>query len=179
MARVGKREFMKMRREACEAKAAKFRREYEDKKAITMRIYQSKYAAFKKLDELPKLQCRRCGEQKNLSEFYVAGDKPRTGRKFGTCEECVKIRYNKYCVKNEKIIALKSRKYRKENKEKIIENDRRYRTLNREEIKAKRATLYLLNRPEILKQRKEYYIKNGEKIRHRMALKRKRDKNKK
>lgn len=69
-------------------------------------------------------QCRRCGEVKNLSEFY--SDKKMPDGHFSSCKKCNKEMRAIYRKENiEKVLIMESES-RKRNQQKRIEYSRNY-----------------------------------------------------
>ena len=104
--------------------------------------------------------CIECGENKNVSDFYVGKNQ---------CKECRKEYDKKYREENKEKIRdgmkkyyeenkEKFKKYREENKEKIREGKKKYREENKEKIKKYREE----NKERRKEYHKKYYEENKE-----------------
>ena len=67
--------------------------------------------------------CIKCGENKNVSDFYIGRNQ---------CKKCNKLINKKYYEENKEKILERSKKYGEENKENIKEYQKKYREENKE-----------------------------------------------
>lgn len=92
-------------------------------------------------------KCKKCGEVKELIEFYK-----NSKMKDGYVNNCIK------CEKE------KRKKYRNDNKEKISKANKIYRENNKDSIKEYRDNYYLNNKGNENINSRDYYLKNKDSI---------------
>ena len=88
--------------------------------------------------------CIKCGENKNVSDFYVGKNQ---------CKECKKRCVKKYYEENKEKIRESQKKYREENKEKLKEYKKEYN-----------KKYYKDNKEKIRESQKKYREENKENI---------------
>lgn len=110
-----------------------------------------------------KKVCTKCGEEKELSEYY----KKRNGL-FSRCKTCSNKKSKEWRKNNKERSIEIQKKHRENNKEKINERSRTYREKNKEvlrEQKNKNAKKYRERNKEKVKLSQKIYIeKNKEKL---------------
>jgi len=117
-------------------------------------------------------KCTKCGETKELSEFYK---NKNTASGVHYCCKCCNKKWReenkedtkknskKHYQNNKKKIKLRSKSYNKNNKEKIKLYVKKYREDNKEKLKIKQKEYREDNKEKIKAYRKEYYQNNKEK----------------
>jgi hypothetical protein len=88
----------------------------------------------------PKKVCKRCGEEKVLSEFYICKKNIR-----GVCKTCSKRTQKLYRQKNKEKANIYAREYRQKNKEKVNIREREYWQKNKEKVNISRREKYQEN----------------------------------
>lgn len=149
--------------------------------------------------------CKKCGEEKDVSEFQFRKD---SGKYRNECKICVSIykknnriknsellkekrkdyyeknkdeikkRKKKHYENNKSKISKKHKEYYKNNREKLNEYQKEYQSKNSDALREKRKERYLKNKEEILSSQKLYYEKNKSKILNRNKAWRKNNKSK-
>jgi hypothetical protein len=105
-------------------------------------------------DDMETKKCSKCGEEKELSEFYKSS-KTKTGYKC-QCKECIK-KHNEENKDHYK--KYRAKRYLSKRKE-IRQQQKDYYELNKESIKEKVRQYYVLNKRKISEYHKEYHFKN-------------------
>ena len=115
---------------------------------------------------MEKKVCTKCGEEKELSEYYIRNKK--TNRINSQCKTCSNKKNIEWSKNNKDKRNESSRLYREKNKERINESLKLYREKNKEILryqKNKSAKLYReKNKEKIKESQKIYREKNKEKI---------------
>jgi hypothetical protein len=102
-------------------------------------------------------QCIKCGQSKNIKEFFVRSD---NGKINNTCKSCSAKYYQKYNKENEKEIKKNGKIYYDNNKNKIYQNKKRYYEDNKEQILTDAKLYYENNREILLPKHRQYYEEN-------------------
>lgn len=68
--------------------------------------------------------CRSCGKTKDLSEFYIRGDR---GTPYGSCKDCVHSRQLVYRITHKEKKDAQNREWRLNNKDSIRQSQLRHR----------------------------------------------------
>lgn len=136
-------------------------------------------------------KCSKCGEVKDVSEFYKDGYRP--DGLCCRCKTCNKLYYDsnrehlllgckKYNINNKKSISDYGKKYYEENKDRIssrhrqyyVDNvttiqssNKKYREDNKEKIHKQKKVYCANNRKKIREHKKEYYTNNIDAIKQR------------
>lgn len=101
--------------------------------------------------------CSKCGEQKDVTEFYSKGT---------ACKECRKEESRLYREANKKKCAASKAEYYKANRKAIIDYQHKHRTENHEAIlekgKGYNKTYYGKNKAKVNEKTKAYYHDNKE-----------------
>jgi 5-methylcytosine-specific restriction endonuclease McrA len=116
--------------------------------------------------------CSKCGEEKDISEFYKGSGK--YGRR-SQCIICYNGKVSEYRENNkEKILETgkkyyqkhkkEKRKYYEDNKDSINEYQNKYREKHKEGLRQRRKEYRKNNREKIRARKKKYYENNKEKI---------------
>ena len=108
--------------------------------------------------------CNRCGEDKELSEFY--SNKTTRDGKSCTCKVCVIVRAKLHYAGNKEKISLSQKQYRFANKEKIARQRKRYWNTNKEKLTVRQKRYRELNKEKIalgnklyVDDLKDFYVK--------------------
>ncbi len=101
-------------------------------------------------------RCKKCGEEKALSEFHK--DRQKKDGTRNHCKVCVKAWNAKYREENPEYMA----KYRAENKDSIRATRAKYRAENKDRLKAYSAKYYAENIDSIKSDKARYYAENRE-----------------
>ena len=99
-------------------------------------------------------KCRKCGVEKNVSEFHE-----RVGSRDGLrneCKACCAIQKNKYYQDNKEAIKARVKVYGQDNKEVIAARSKKYRQDNKEQIAASKRKYGQNNKVKIAEHRREY-----------------------
>jgi hypothetical protein len=115
--------------------------------------------------ETEKKICTKCGELKELSEFYF--NKTRNTYR-ADCKECVKDKQHKYYKENTEQILKQKKEYNIKNKDIIKEKKQIHRLKNKDIIKEKKHISYVKNKDKINKKCREYRLKNRDTINKRL-----------
>ena len=99
--------------------------------------------------------CIKCGENKNVSDFYVGRNQ---------CKECRKEYEKKYQEENKEKIRDGMKKYYEENKEKIRDGMKKYQEENKEKRREFNKKYREENKEKIREGKKKYRRENKEKI---------------
>jgi len=121
--------------------------------------------------------CRKCGEEKELTEFYK--HKTNTDGLSGSCKICLGVyqkkwreenpgyttkyaaKVNEWREKNPEKYKSQRKLYREKNRDKIKEKDRSYRERNKEKIALKAKKWREANLVRVKKQKSKYYRNGG------------------
>ena len=110
-------------------------------------------------------QCRECGEEKLLIDFYYRKDSETYRTE---CKECKRVKDRIYWLKNRENNKEKRKNYAKgyyqKNKERLLKCHKEYNDNNKEKISEQKIEYGKKNKERILKYGKEYRKKNKEKI---------------
>lgn len=102
--------------------------------------------------------CRKCGEDKPLSEFNY---KDRKKNRFSTmCKPCEAKYKKQYSIDNKEAIKEHSKCYREQNKEKLSKNKKQYYENNKAKLIAYQKDYREINPTETKKRRKEEYLRH-------------------
>ena len=102
--------------------------------------------------------CTKCGEEKNLSEFYKNRSKKNGYNSY--CKLCSKKCFEKYYEDNKEVILKQQKEYAKINEKKIAKQNKEYYKENKEKIDEQHNIYSQNNKEKISKQKKERHIKN-------------------
>ena len=97
--------------------------------------------------------CIKCGENKNVSDFYIGRNQ---------CKKCNKLINKKYYEENKEKILERSKKYGEENKEYIKEYKKKYYEENKEKILERSKKYGEENKENIKEYQKKYREENKE-----------------
>jgi hypothetical protein len=113
--------------------------------------------------------CKKCGEEKNISEFYL--DKTTKDGKRSSCKVCMSL-YDKnwkknnpdkmlnlsrkYYSENKELVNSKSRKWREKNKDSEIIRNREWKKVNEEKVKESQKIWREKNKEKMKEYRKNY-----------------------
>lgn len=114
------------------------------------------------MDDITRV-CRKCGQEKPLSEFVK--DKTRELGYSYTCKHCKREHACKYRADNHEKVLERTRKWRVDNPEKVREYDRKYRADNHEKILEYGRKYYAENSERHKKYSRKWYAANPEKVR--------------
>ncbi len=106
-------------------------------------------------------KCSKCGEEKELSEFYFRKD---SNSYRNDCIECIQLNRKKYYLDHKKQIVLKIENYQKENKDYIKQKCKNNYLINRDKIIKQSKKWYENHKEEKKEYDKRYRIKNKERI---------------
>jgi len=104
--------------------------------------------------------CKKCGEEKDIEEFYKSKSWYRR-----ECKRCVYIRGRKRVLKNIEKEATYQQNYRRKNKDHLSEYAKRYYQKNKERINKKNKRYAQTNKKKIAIYLKEYRKNNRDKYR--------------
>jgi hypothetical protein len=94
--------------------------------------------------------CSKCGEEKELDEFYK--DRAKSDGLRGNCKQCVK----KYFLLNKEKKSLYNRNYKSKNREAIAKYNKKYKIEKLNETKEYNKTYYKKNKQKINQYRVKY-----------------------
>lgn len=115
-------------------------------------------------------RCTKCGEIKDVGEFYKA-KRTKDGLR-PECKECSREVYKEYRENNPEKVRERSKKYRENNPEKEKKRLREWYKNNTEKVKESTKT-WQKNNPEKVKESyKKWQKNNPEKVKEREAKKR-------
>jgi hypothetical protein len=115
---------------------------------------------------MEKKTCTKCGEEKELSDYYIKNKK--TNRLFSQCKTCTNKKNIEWTKNNKEKVKELQKIYREKNKEKLNESSRIYREKNKDsyrEQKNKNAKEYRKrNKEKVKESQKIYREKNRDKL---------------
>lgn len=105
--------------------------------------------------------CSKCGEEKNISEFYKRKDNKDGYR--NDCKKCLNQKCEIYRENNPEKLKKYKQEYFKKNKEKLLEKKRKYRKKNPDKYKEETRRYYLKTRQIQKVKKKKWISENREK----------------
>lgn len=105
------------------------------------------------MDDITRV-CRKCGQEKPLSEFVK--DKTCALGHRHTCKQCEQERYRKWHAANPEKIREYNRKWRAANPEKIREIRHKWREANTEKERGRCRKWYAANTEKFLEMKRKY-----------------------
>ncbi len=99
--------------------------------------------------------CSKCGEEKDISEFYTASN---------ICKPCKTAHHKQYYKDNCEKLKEKQRARNENNRDRIKAYNKKYTELHREHLKEQSKKYYEENRESQLLNRRKYRIENREQI---------------
>ena len=105
------------------------------------------------MDDITRV-CRKCGQEKPLSEFVK--DKTCALGHRHTCKQCEQERYRKWRAANPEKIREYNRKWRAANPEKIREIRHKWREANTEKERGRCRKWYAANTEKFLEMKRKY-----------------------
>lgn len=111
---------------------------------------------------MKKKKCTKCGEVKDVSEFYKCKGAKNDLRP--ACKICTNKGNKLYAENNKDKVVEYQRQYYVDNKERITKRDKEYYENNKEEIDARKKKYHRDNKVKINLKSKQYYKDNSEKL---------------
>lgn len=112
--------------------------------------------------------CKKCGVEKNISEFRKTYNKTYDKYYYrAECHDCELTYGRQYELTRKNRTEYKrqySKKYREKNEDKLKELNKQWREKNKDKIKEQNKEKYAKNRDEVLAKQKEYYQNNKDQI---------------
>jgi len=105
------------------------------------------------MDDITRV-CRKCGQEKPLSEFVK--DKTCALGHRHTCKQCEQERYRKWRAANSEKRWEYNRKWHAANPEKIREYNRKWRAANPEKMRGRCRKWYAANTEKFLEMKRKY-----------------------
>jgi hypothetical protein len=106
--------------------------------------------------------CKKCGVEKNVSEFY--SQKTRKDGKRSSCKLCMSSYTKNWRINNPNKVLENTRKYNSENKELVNINSRKWREKNKDSEIIRNREWKKLNEEKVKESKKIWREKNKEKI---------------
>lgn len=106
-------------------------------------------------------RCRKCDEEKDLSEFY--SDKKSSDGKHSYCKECERARRREYHYKNHEKSTATSRAWKKRNKQKTLAKTNEWRAKNLDAIKERQKEYRANNRDKVNEAYRDWCRRNPKK----------------